>query len=169
LIPLAAIERAGETIQGAAVRTPLVRLPDTGIWLKLECLQPAGALRPGARVTVEPETAAPLARSLPAGEPQEAPSERSFVDGAGAPAVLPRMWPLLSQLVDAALTATLAETAAAVRLLAERLHVVVEGAGALALAAALAGRAGRGTIVSVVSGGNVDLPVLARLLAGEAP
>jgi len=72
-------------------------------------------------------------------------------------------------LVDGALTASLEETAAAVRLLAERVRVIAEGAGALALAAALAGRAGGGKVVCIVSGGNIDFSVLCRILAGETP
>jgi threonine dehydratase len=44
--------------------------------------------------------------------------------------------------------------------------VIAEGAGALALAAALSGRAGTGTVVCVVSGGNIDLSKLAEILGG---
>jgi threonine dehydratase len=309
LIPLAEIEDARERIAGAAIRTPLVRLPDTDIWLKLENLQPIGsfkirggvnairqappdaiaggvvaasagnfaqgvawaareagvpvtvvvpdaapqtklaaierlggrvvkvpydewfeairtsrfdrveglfvaedepvmagngtiglelveelpdldavvvpmgggalvvgiasavkALRPEARVyTAEPVTAAPLAASLPAGMPREVEYKPSFVDGAGAPFLLAEMWPLLSELVDDALVASLDETAAAVRLLAERVRVIAEGAGALALAVALSGRAGGGTIACIISGGNIDLSTLSTILDGRTP
>jgi threonine dehydratase len=58
------------------------------------------------------------------------------------------------------------EAAAAVRLLAGRAHVVAEGAGALATAAALAGRAGAGNVVCIVSGGNIDPAKLAEILQG---
>jgi threonine dehydratase len=44
--------------------------------------------------------------------------------------------------------------------------VIAEGAGALALAAALSGRAGSGTIVCIVSGGNINLGKLAEILTG---
>jgi threonine dehydratase len=311
LIPLAEIEQARERIRGAAIRTPLVRLPDTDIWLKLECLQPIGsfkirgatnairqagpeeiergvvtasagnmaqgvawaareagvpativvpdhapqtklaaierlggrvlkvpldewwqtmkesrhpgveglfvhpvenelvmagngtiglevledlpdvdtvlipygggglssgiasavkALKPEARIyTVEPETGAAFAASLAAGRPVDVDYKASFVDGAGARLVLPKMWPIASALVDGALTVTLEETAAAVRLLAERVRVIAEGAGALALAAARAEQAGEGKVVCIVSGGNVDFSVLGRILAGETP
>src|SRR5206468_4131705 len=122
-------------------------------------------LSPRTRVyTVEPETAAPLAASLPVGEPREVDYQPSFVDGAGSRSVLPRMWPLLQEIVDEALIVSLEETAAAVRLLAQRARVVAEGAGALALAAAVAGRAGSGRLVCVVSGGNIDSGVLSRIL-----
>jgi threonine dehydratase len=79
------------------------------------------------------------------------------------------MWPQVAPLIDDALVATLEETAAALRLMAERLRVIAEGAGALATAAALAGRAGGGKIVAVVSGGNLDFTTLARILQGESP
>ena len=127
-------------------------------------------LRPDAHVyTVEPETAAPLAASLPAGEPCEVEYTPSFVDGAGAPFLLAEMWPMLRELVDGALVASLQETAGAIRLLADRVRVIAEGAGALAPAAALAGRAGGGKIACIVSGGNIDAGVLATILQGETP
>jgi threonine dehydratase len=128
------------------------------------------ALRPDARVyTAEPETAAPLAASLPTGKPVEVAYEPSFVDGAGAPFLLAEMWPLLRELVDGAEVASLDETAAAVRLLAERVRVIAEGAGALALAVALSGRAGGDRIVCIVSGGNIDVSTFTTILRGETP
>jgi threonine dehydratase len=311
LIPLAEIEQARERIAGAAVRTPLVRLPDTDVWLKLENLQPVNSfkirgatnavraasreelaggvvtasagnmaqglawaareagvpatiicpdhapktklerierlggrvitvpfddwwraieesrfegadglfvhpvqdervmagngtiglelledlpdvdtvlipfgggglasgiasalkqLRPQTQVyVVEPETAAAVTAALAAGGPAEVEYTPSFVDGAGARTALPSMWPRVRELIDGAHVATLEETAGAVRLLAERVRVIAEGAGALALAVALSGRAGTGKIACIVSGGNIDLPVLARILAGETP
>jgi threonine dehydratase len=133
----------------------------------------ASALRatsPGTRViAVEPSTAAPLATSLAAGRPVAIDRRRSFVDGAGGPSILPEMWPLLRVLVDEAVSVTPEETAAAVRLLVERARVVAEGAGALPVAAALAGHAGSGRVVAVVSGGNIDAAVLATILRGETP
>ena len=128
------------------------------------------ALRPEAKVfAVEPETAAPFSASVAAGSPQEVVYTPSFVDGAGGPLVLPKMWAIDSQLVDGAFSASLDETAAAVRLLAERVRVVAEGAGALSTAAALAGRAGEGKVVCIVSGGNIDSSRLATILAGQTP
>ena len=122
-------------------------------------------LRPGTRVvTAEPETAAPLAAALRAGEPVEIDFAPSFVDGAGGRALLPTMWPRAQELVDEAVAVPLADVEDAVRLLATRARVVAEGAGALALAAALK-RDDR--CVCIVSGGNIDAAVLARLLAGE--
>jgi threonine dehydratase len=128
------------------------------------------ALRPRTRlITAEPDTAAPLAASLTAGAPTEIDYSTSFVDGAGGRALLPTMWDRARELVDAAVAVPLDEVAAAVRVLASRARVVAEGAGALALAAALRGDAGEGRVVCIVSGGNIDAAVLARILAGETP
>lgn len=128
------------------------------------------ALRPETEMrVVELETAAPLTASLAAGEPREIDYRATFVDGAGARALLPKMWGLGRPLVDGSDVVTLDETAAAVRLLAERVRVVAEGAGALAVASALSGRSGGGKIVAVVSGGNIDSSVLATILAGKTP
>jgi threonine dehydratase len=121
------------------------------------------ALRPGVRVvTAEPETAAPLAASLPRGEPAEIEFASSFVDGAGGRALLPSMWEHARELVDEAVAVPLDDVREAVRLLAGRARVVAEGAGALALAAAQ-GREGQ--VVCIVSGGNIDAAVLAEILA----
>jgi threonine dehydratase len=126
------------------------------------------ALRPDVRVyAAEPETAAPVTASLAAGEPAEIEYRSSWVDGAGGRAVLPSMWPRLSGLLDGAFAVPLDGVAAAVRLLAERARIVAEGAGALSVAAALAGRAGTGRVVCVVSGGNIDVDTLAEVLGGS--
>ena len=125
------------------------------------------ALRPGVRVvTAEPDTAAPLAASLAAGHPAEIDFRPSFVDGAGGRALLPTMWERARELVDEAVAVPLDEVAEAMRLLASHAHVVAEGAGALALAAA---RRREDRCVCVVSGGNVDAAVLATVLRGETP
>jgi threonine dehydratase len=128
------------------------------------------ALAPGVRVCpVEPETAAPLAASLAAGEAREAEFTLSFVDGSGSPRLLPKMWELVRPLIAGSFTASLDEVAGAIRLLAERVRVIAEGAGALAPAVALSGRAGKGKVVAVVSGGNIDLSRLMTILGGETP
>jgi threonine dehydratase len=93
----------------------------------------------------------------------------SFVDGAGSKALLPAMWQRARSLVAGAVALSPAAVASAVRLLATRAHVVAEGAGALALAAALAGHGGEGRVVCVVSGGNIDADRLATILAGDVP
>ena len=125
------------------------------------------ALRPATTIiTAEPATGAGLAAALAAGRPADAAFSPSFVDGAGSRRVLDSMWPLVSSLVDKALPIPVAEVAAAVRLLAERARVIAEGAGALAPAAAVSGRAGSGKVVCVVSGGNINLSKLSEILQG---
>ena len=125
----------------------------------------ARELRPATRVfAAEPDTAAPLAASLAAGMPKYFDRwQASFVDGAGGKSVLPTMWPLLSRL-NGSIVVTLDEVASAMKLAAERTHVIAEGAAGCAVAAALTGRAGEGRIVAVVSGGNIDLPRFAALV-----
>jgi threonine dehydratase len=113
----------------------------------------------------EVDTAAPLSASLAAGTPVRVERTPSFVDGIGAPLVFPEMWPLASMLVNGSIVVGLAEVTAALRILAERHHVIAEGAGAAPVAAALKGIA-RGKIVCIVSGGNIDTAVLTRILAG---
>jgi threonine dehydratase len=108
-------------------------------------------------VAAEPDTAAPLAASLQAGRPVYFENWRaSFVDGAGGKSVLETMWPLLRQ-VQGSVVVTLDEVAKAIRAIAERAHVIAEGAGGCAVAAALTGRAGTGKVAAIVSGGNIDL------------
>ncbi len=118
---------------------------------------------------VEIDTAAPLNATLAAGAPQEIEYQTTFVDGAGARALLPRMWARAEPLLDGAYAVSLDETAAAIRLLAERVRIIAEGAGALATAVALSGRAGGGKIVCIVSGGNINFSALTKILAGETP
>ena len=128
------------------------------------------ARRPQTRIyAVEPDGAAALAAAHVAGEPVEVDYRPSFVDGSGSRRVLDDMWPRVEAVIDDALIATIAQTAEAVRTLARRLRVIAEGAGALATAAALAGDAGGGRVVAVVSGGNIDFATLARILEGETP
>lgn len=120
-------------------------------------------------VACEPETGAALTASLAAGRPVEVPYAASFVDGAGAKAVLPGMWERARGLVREAQAVSLAETAAAVRALATRAHVVAEGAGALAVAVALGRAVEAERVVCVVSGGNIDPERLAEILVGQTP
>ncbi len=128
-------------------------------------------IRPETKIyAVEPETAAPLTATLAGGgEPVTVDYTPSFVDGAGSRALLPRMWERARPQLDGAHAASLEDTAAAVRLLAERVRVIAEGAGALAVAAALSGELGSGKIVCVVSGGNIDFSALRTILAGDVP
>jgi threonine dehydratase len=124
------------------------------------------ALRPQVRVvTAEPETGAPFAASFAAGGPTEIEFEPSWVDGAGGRGLLPGMWERVGGLVDEAVAVPLTDAEEAVRQLAARAHVVAEGAGALALAAA---QRRDDRCVCIVSGGNIDPEVFARILSPAA-
>jgi threonine dehydratase len=128
------------------------------------------AINPDIKVWgAEPETAAPVALSFERGSPQTFDGwKASFVDGAGGQSVFPRMWERMQSIVEGSIVVSLEETRRAMRMMAEKARVIAEGAGALPLAAALTGKAGRGPIVAVVSGGNIDLDKFASLI-GAAP
>jgi threonine dehydratase len=127
------------------------------------------ALKPDVRVIgAEPETASPYAHSLGVGGPSKfAAWEASFVDGAGGQSVTQRMWDRMQAVVDGSIVVTLDQVREAMRLMAEKARIVSEGAGALALAAALTGEAGEGPIVCIVSGGNIDLEKFSSLVTGS--
>jgi threonine dehydratase len=127
-------------------------------------------LKPAVRmVLVESEAAQPAAAALENGGPVRVPHLKSFVDGMGSTMVLEEMWPLLRQVADQTACVSFAQIADAVRLLAGRHHVVAEAAGAASLAAALAGLAGKGNIVCIISGGNIDAAKLSAILDGQSP
>jgi len=125
------------------------------------------ALKPEIKVFgVEPETAAPAALSFKKDSPQVFPNWRaSFVDGAGGQSMFPRMWERMKPVVDDYLVVTLKQTKNAMRLLAEKARIISEGAGALSVAAALSGEAGKGPIVAIISGGNIDLQKFCELIS----
>jgi threonine dehydratase len=103
------------------------------------------------------------------GEPVRVDFTPSFVDGAGSGSLLPEVWEHARPLVTGAFPISLEETASTVRLLLEQAHLVAEGAAALPVAAALAGKAGSGRVVCIVSGGNIDTSRLTEILAGRVP
>jgi threonine dehydratase len=146
-----------------------VLVPFGGGGLSVGIASAVKAVRPATSVyAVEPETGAPLTAAFESGEPRPVEYRVSFVDGSGAPALLPAMWSHIRGLLDGAFSVSLDDTAAAVRLLAGRARVVAEGAGALALAAAHA-HGWDENVVCVVSGGNIDSSKLAEILAGRTP
>jgi threonine dehydratase len=123
-------------------------------------------LVPRVRIyAAEIESGAPLAASLAAGEPRTVEYKPSFVDGIGSKMVFSNMFERAGRLLDGSLVVTLAEAAQAMRLVAERNRIIVEGAAACAVAAAMSGRAGSGKVVAIVSGGNIDLDKLAQIVA----
>ncbi len=124
------------------------------------------AIKPSIKVYgAEPETGAPAALSFAKGSPQQFPDwKASFVDGAGGQSTFPRMFERMKLVLDGNIVVTLEQVKQAMKLMAEKARVIAEGAGALPLAAALTGKAGRGPIVCVVSGGNIDLKKFAELV-----
>ena len=137
------------------------------------------ALHPRARILgVEPELAADARDSLRAGHIVRWTAEevtRTMADGARGQAIGSRPWVHLSELLDDVVTVSEAEIAAGVRLIADEARLVVEPSGALAPAAARfrAAEAGvtglEGTVVAIVSGGNVDPEAYLRLLGSPIP
>jgi threonine dehydratase len=125
------------------------------------------AIKPEIKIFgAEPETAAPAALSFAKGSPQVFENwKASFVDGAGGQSMFPRMWERMKPLVDDYIVVTLEETKKAMRMMAEKARIISEGAGALPLAAALTGKAGKGPIVAIVSGGNIDMKKFFELIA----
>jgi threonine dehydratase len=123
------------------------------------------ALNSNCRIyAAEVATAAPLIASLAAGSPQTVDYQPSFVDGIGSKIVFPQMLERAQQLIDGSLVAEVDEVKSALRLVAERNRVIAEGAGACSVACALAGKAGAGKIVCIVSGGNIDFTKLCEIL-----
>ena len=129
-------------------------------------------LKPSTRrYACELDTGAPLAPSLKAGRPVTITAEPApkYASGfSGAPSVAEEMWPILSSVVGDSLLMSVKELATTIKLLVERNHIVAEGAGAAAVATALAGRAGNGKIACVVSGGHIDLDELNQILVSAA-
>jgi threonine dehydratase len=135
----------------------------------LSCGIAAALKERGSKANVyaaEPETASPFAYSLAAGSPQTFPHwQASWVDGSGGKSVFPRMWAIAHHLLAGSIVCTLEEICRAMRVVAERNHVISEGAGASAVAAGLTGKCGSGKVVCVVSGGNIDLAVFSKLVS----
>ena len=127
------------------------------------------ALKPKIKVWgAEPETAAPAALSFEVGSPQVFKNWKpSFVDGAGGQSMFPRMWDRMKSVVDGYIVVSLDDTKNAMRLMAEKARIISEGAGALPVAAALTGKAGKGPIVAIVSGGNIDMKKFCELIGAS--
>lgn len=134
----------------------------------------AKAIRPGVRVIAcESEAATPLAAAFGAGRPVKVPFDTTtFINGMGSTSVLDDNWPLLRHWVDDVVVVSVDAARDAVRRIAMDCHMVAEGAGAVALAAALrTSDSGHdfGRVAGIVSGGNIDSDTLAMILgAGQA-
>lgn len=155
-----------------------VLVPWGGGGLALGIAAAMQAVSPGTKVyAVEVETAAPLTASMSAGEPVVVRRTKTFIDGMGSDRVSNETWPLVKGLIAGTIVVTVQQVAAALKLLVERAGVTAEGAGAAAVAAAMAG-AMRGRpgialpakrVACVISGGNIDADVLATIMRGAIP
>jgi threonine dehydratase len=139
-----------------------------GIAAALRALHSNGTSSKCKIYAAEVATAAPLAASLAAGSPQSVDYQPSFVDGIGARLVFPQMLARAKDLIDGSLVADLDAVASALRLMVERNHIIAEGAGACPVACALAGKAGHGRVVCIVSGGNIDPATLCKILTAKS-
>ena len=140
-----------------------VLIPIGGGGLACGIAQAVRMRRPGCRiVAVETDTATPLRAALAAGEPVTVERTPSFIDGMGSTRVLDAMWPLLERLIDEVVVVSVADVEEAIRRLAAEHHVIAEGAGAAAVAAAA--KLGAERAVAIVSGGNIDPAELLRIL-----
>jgi threonine dehydratase len=160
---------AGAATAGAEIVEDLpeveaVLIPIGGGGLASGIAQAVRLKRPNCRVIgVETDTAMPLRAALEAGAPVTVDRTTSFVDGMGSTRILDAMWPLLSRLINEVVVVTIPEVEAAIRRLAGEHHVIAEGAGAAAVAAAE--KMGIEKSVAIVSGGNIDGAELRRILA----
>ncbi len=143
----------------------------SGIALALEAEAPGLRVRP-----VEPEGFDDVARSLASGriEQNSGPTTGALCDAIITPAPGELTFPILHRLCGPGLVVSEAEALRAMALAFERLKIVAEPGGAVALAAALfhGDKLAGDTVVAVISGGNVDAPLFARALAehgGEKP
>jgi threonine dehydratase len=147
-----------------------VLVPYGGGGLSVGIASAVKQLRPGVKVyAVDPANGPSASAAFSAGEPVTVEHTKSFIDGSGGIGVLDAMWPYVREALDGAYVVSVEEAVEALRLMAEQLRVIAEGAGALALAAALSGRVEGGKTVCIVSGGNIDFSVLTRILTGETP
>jgi len=123
-------------------------------------------IRPAIRVFgVEPELASDAARSLAAGERIAIPPPDTIADGLRTPVTGKLAFPIIRHHVEAILTVSEDEIRAAMRLVIERMKMIIEPSSAVTVAAAISGRlpAGISRLGLVISGGNVDLDFLKTL------
>jgi threonine dehydratase len=144
-------------------------VPCGGGGLLSGCVLAAGALSPSCRTLgVEPAAADDATRSFRTGTLHRVERPDTICDGARTPSLGALTFPLVRRHVHDMVTVDDREVIEAMRLIWERLKLVVEPTGALAAAALLSGKAGPppGSRVGVVlSGGNVDLTQAARWFA----
>ena len=116
-------------------------------------------------IACEIESSTPLKSAKISGKPVQVARGKSWIDGIGSTSVLPEMWPLLDKLVDDVIVVSHLEAEEALRLLSSKAHLVSEGAGAVALAAAMRPQFSGKNIVAVISGGNIDPKTYGEILS----
>lgn len=128
------------------------------------------AAKPSVRVVaVEPAGCPSLHAARAAGHPVDVACD-TMCDGVAVPYITDEMYPLLTELADDCVLVGEDEVRAAIRLLARSAHLIAEGSGALALAAALrTPPEERGTSVCLVTGGSIDPTQLATILEESDP
>lgn len=162
--------------EGTAAKEFLEEVPDLdylfvcvgGGGLLAGSLLAAEALAPQCRVVgVEPAAGNDGQQSFKAGHVVQIPTPHTIADGAQTQALGQLTFPVIQRLADDMVTATDEQLVESLRFFAERMKIVVEPTGALAFAGAQHGKVDiHGARVGVlISGGNVDLPRLARFLA----
>ena len=162
--------------QGTAAKELFEEVPDLdylfvcvgGGGLLAGSLLAAEALAPQCRVVgVEPAAGNDGQQSFKAGHVVQIPTPHTFADGAQTQALGQLTFPIIQRLADDMVTATDEQLVESLRFFAERMKLVVEPTGALALAGAQHGSVDvRGKRVGIlISGGNVDLSRYARFLA----
>ncbi|MBC7138664.1 MAG: hydroxyectoine utilization dehydratase EutB [Defluviimonas sp.] len=163
---------AGQGTIGLGIGTPeAVLVPLSGGGLAAGIAVALKSLSPATRVIgLTMENGAAMAASLRAGRPVEVPEAASLADSLGGGIGLHNRvtFALCRDLLDEVILLTEAEIAEGIRHLGRAGHVV-EGAAAVGTAALLAGKvAPRGPVVSILSGGNIDPALHARVMAGAS-
>lgn len=124
------------------------------------------ALRPSVRIVgVQPSGCTPVIAGLAAGQPVDVTVD-TICDGVAVSFMFPEMYPLLRDLVDEIVTVDDDDVRQAIRRLALKNKIVAEGAGALAVAAALQSNSS-GRKIAIVSGGSIDVDRLAEILTSD--
>jgi|UniRef100_UPI003783381C threonine dehydratase len=168
----------GQGTAGIEIAEQLQSLGITGPDLIVSCCGGGGLASglalacPDADIAiVEPEGWDDIIRSLEAGEilPVKDLLHPTYCDALQTPQTYPINFDVLRNRVSQGVSVTTAEVAAAMRMVFEKLHLVVEPGGAVALAAVLAGKIELKPVTAVtLSGGNVDRETFVQLLAQAA-
>jgi threonine dehydratase len=126
-----------------------------GIARVLKKLQPSIKI-----IAVEPETASPLYRLKYNHDTSTIKPEKSIVDAIGTPEVIGQLRNEILELIDSVVTVKISDVKNAIKDLYYNQHMIVEGAGACALAAALNAYDDEEKSICILSGGNIDPKVL---------